>query len=102
MGFKCLRELGAYDMIIGHDLLSVLGIKFDFTDMSMEWDKVSIPMKDSNNSDEQNYYVQEPEALLDMKDQLKVILDTKYEKADLLPISQEADYLKCKRTSSPT
>jgi hypothetical protein len=63
------ESFGAYNMIIGHDLLSVLGIKFDFTDMSMEWDDVSIPiMKDSSNSDEQNYYVQEPEALLDMTD----------------------------------
>jgi hypothetical protein len=58
-------------MIIGRDLLSGLGIKFDFTDMSMEWDDVSVPMKDSSNSDEQNYYVQEPEALLDMTDRLK-------------------------------
>jgi hypothetical protein len=38
-----------------------LRIKFDFTNMFMEWEDVSVPMKDSSNSDEQNYHVQEPE-----------------------------------------
>ena len=41
-------NLGAYDMIIGHDIMSALGIKFDFATMSIEWDDVRVPIKNSD------------------------------------------------------
>ena len=57
------ENLGAYDMIIGRDILSDLGVKFDFTDMSVEWDRMSIPMKDSEATEEESFHVPDPAEL---------------------------------------
>ena len=86
-------SLGAYDMIIGRDILAGLGIKFDFSDMTMEWDNSSIPMKDGDAGEQQAYFVQDPETIQDATERLKNILDAKYEKADLHEIAKEAEHL---------
>jgi predicted aspartyl protease len=86
-------DLGAYDMIMGRDLLSDLGFKFDFTDMSIEWDNATVPMKDTSGTAEEAYYVQDPETIQDATERLKVILDAKYTKADLKSIAEEAIHL---------
>ena len=57
------KSLGAYDMIIGRDILSDLGFKFDFTTMSVEWDGSEIPMKNSDSPEEENYHIGDPSAL---------------------------------------
>ena len=86
-------SLGAYDMIIGRDILSDLGIKFDFSDMTMEWDGSSIPMKDSDASMMESYFVADPDSLDDATERLKHILDAKYEKADLKEVASQAIHL---------
>jgi hypothetical protein len=52
-------------MIIGQDILSALGFKFDFATMTIEWDHANVPMKDSEQVAEETFYVQDPEAVLD-------------------------------------
>ena len=87
------QDLGAYDMILGRDVLSDLGIKFDFADNTLEWDNVVIPMKDGDAPFEETFNVQEPEVIINSTDSLKGILEAKYEKADLEEITSKMDYL---------
>jgi hypothetical protein len=84
-------NLGVYDMIIGRDMLSALGIKFDFTTMSIEWEHASVPMKDSEAVNQEAFYVADPEAIQDASSRLKRILDAKYEKADLREVAESAE-----------
>ena len=83
----------SYDMILGRDVLGELGFKFDFADMSVEWDGMSIPMKDNGELEKEVFHVQEPEAIGSATERLKGILDAKYEKADLREIARDARHL---------
>ena len=85
--------LGAYDMIIGRDILIDLGFKFDFEDRSVEWDGASVPMKDTSQPEQTLFFVPDPDAIADASERLKSILDAKYEAADLGEIARDADYL---------
>jgi hypothetical protein len=62
-------------MIIGQDVLSALGFKFDFATMKIEWDHAHVPMKDSTEVAEEAFYIQDPEAVLGATSRLKGILD---------------------------
>jgi hypothetical protein len=86
-------NLGAYDMIIGQDIMSALGFKFDFATMTIEWDHAHVPMKDSEQVAEELFYVQDPEAVLDATSRLKGILDAKYKQADLHEVAASASHL---------
>jgi len=88
-----VKDLGAYDMIIGRDILSDLGIKFDFTDSTMEWDGATIPMRSSDVERPQVYLMGEPESMMDAAERLKDILDAKYEAADLDKVVEENTHL---------
>jgi hypothetical protein len=46
------KDLSNYDMIIGRDLLHELCIDAKFSTKTMEWDGVSIPMKDVDTTKE--------------------------------------------------
>ena len=70
-------------MIIGRDILSDLGFKFDFTTMTVEWDGIDIPMKDSDSTEEENFFIPDPDTVNDSAERLKKILDAKYVPADL-------------------
>jgi Retroviral aspartyl protease len=39
------NDLSSYDMILGRDLLHELGVDIKFNSKTVEWDRVSIPMK---------------------------------------------------------
>ena len=86
-------NLGAYDMIIGRDILSALEIKFDFATMSMEWEHAVVPMKDRDTMTREVFHVNDPESLLDASERLKGILDAKYEQADLKEVSRAPENL---------
>ena len=88
-----VKDLGAYDMIIVRDILSDLGIKFDFTDSTMEWDGATIPMWSSDVQRPQVYLMGEPESMIDAAERLKDILDAKYEAADLDKVVEENTHL---------
>ena len=66
-------NLGAYDKILGRDLLQGLGMKFDFTDNTVEWDQVVIPMRDIEVQvkGEKAFYQHKPEAVIEITAQIK-------------------------------
>jgi hypothetical protein len=89
-------------MIIGHDLMSQLGIILDFDKQIMMWDESTIKMKEYKdlldiNSPINEFYwheeIYESQALIEASSCLKKILDAKYEPADLDKIAHNCDYL---------
>ena len=88
-----VKDLGAYDMIIGRDILTDLGLKFDFTDCTMEWDGATIPMRPSDATCPQIYLMGDPASMIDAAERLKDILDAKYEAADLDQVVAENTHL---------
>ena len=86
-------SLGAYDMIIGRDILKDLGFKFDFQTDSVEWDGATVPMKDTSLEEKESYHVSDPSTIADATERLKAILDAKYEKADLAEVAEETKHL---------
>ena len=83
-------NLGVYDMIIGQDILQGLGMKFDFSDLTIEWDAVTVPMRDADRVQAEAFYVHEPEVITEATERIKTILYAKYEKADLREVAEEA------------
>ena len=81
-----------YDAIIGRDLLSELGIKFDFKFGNIEWNNATIPMK-LVDCTVQDMYVQDADSIKSETDRVKSILDAKYEPADLDQIVGEYSHL---------
>ena len=59
--------------------------------MSVEWDGIAIPMKDSGEvKEEENFYIPDPRGHAeDSADRLKKILDAKYKPADLRKVCEE-------------
>ena len=86
--FYITKQLGAYDVIIGRDMLEFLKIDIKFSDVTIEWDYKSIPFKDQDST-LTDFYVKEPDMVEDTNDRLKRILDAKYEKADLEEICKD-------------
>jgi hypothetical protein len=85
--------MGAYDMIIGRDILQGLGFKFDFADLTVEWDGSVIPMKDADSPEAEAFYMHEPDAVVDAMKRIKGITDAKYAKADLEQVVSQATHL---------
>ena len=46
--FHVTKTLGAYDMIIGRDLMEFLGINIRFSDRVIEWEGATMPFKDKD------------------------------------------------------
>lgn len=87
-------DLGAYDMIIGRDLLQDLGIDIRFSDKTVEWDGVSIPFKDSDARHEsESFHVADSPHVDEAVERLKRILEAKYEAADLDEIADNATHI---------
>ena len=86
-------NLGAYDMIIGRDLLQFLGIDVLFSKTQVEWDGASMPFKDIDASVLESYHVAEPSAVEERTARVKKILDAKYEAADLPSVCSKQEQL---------
>ena len=89
-------------MIIGHDLMSQLGIILNFDGQNIMWNESTIKMKEYKdlsdiNSPINEFYwheeTYESQALNDASSCLKKILDAKYKPADLNKIACNCDYL---------
>jgi hypothetical protein len=86
-------NLGAHDMIIGRDILQGLGMKFNFTNLTVEWDGAMIPMRDVDSMTNEAFHIHDPDAVAEATDHVKAILDVKYKKADLAEVAQSATHL---------
>jgi hypothetical protein len=68
-------------------------MKFDFTNLTVEWDGATIPMRDVDSMTNEAFYMHDPDAVAEVTDRVKAILDAKYEKADLAEVAQSATSL---------
>ena len=91
--FFLVDDLGAYDMIIGRDLMEELGLVVNFSTMTLEWDGAYIPFKSVDATPETSYHVQERGCVAELSDRVKEILDAKYEKADLTILTRAQTHL---------
>ena len=65
------ETLGSYDMIVGRDILSELGIDIHFSTLTCTWDSRTIPMRESSVLPEQSYLVEETGPVADSTSRLK-------------------------------
>jgi hypothetical protein len=88
-----------YDLIIGKQTAHDLGVNLDFQQKTITIDKILLPMRNIANLQlkpritralrENTCFAQEPTSTRSATKRLMKILDTKYEKADLLAIIRE-------------
>lgn len=81
--FNVLSTPIGYDMIMGTDLMTELGLKLNFKDACIEWDEASMPFKSRDATLESSFNIEDADAVLDSTGRMKRILDAHYEKADL-------------------
>ena len=85
-----------YDLIIGRDLLSELGIDLQFSKASMVWDNVEVPMQQPEWLDASNVESFEEELFMAHDpvstdaDRIQRIIGMKYKEADLPKVVEEA------------
>ena len=93
-----------YDMIIGRDLLNELNIDVRFSDKTIKWEDQLVPMKSFKNIWKNEHPSRreikttilrsvEPVSTKEATDRVVKILDSKYEKADLNKIADNANNL---------
>ena len=85
-------NMGAYDMIIGRDILEDLGIDIRFSTQTIEWDGAEIPFRDVT-SDWESFYIQDSNAVQEQVDRVKGILDNDYHKATLQEVCESQKQL---------
>lgn len=89
-------ELGQYDFIFGRNYLNRYGIDLLFSDKVIRWDGVQVPMKESSHPTLPNMEEQEAENdWTEVFDEhyAQQIFDAKYEKQNLLRITEEQSQL---------
>ena len=91
--FHITEKPFSYDMIIGRDLMSEIGIKMDFTDSTMTWDNAVVSMKSIDATVQELYHVEDSPKVADATERMKRILDAKYELADINDIVNSCDHL---------
>ena len=73
------EKLKNYDLIVGRDLLSALGIDINFSNSTCSWDDRVIPMRNLNSEIPHSFAIEESQSLKSATKRLKKILDAKYE-----------------------
>jgi hypothetical protein len=94
-----------YDMIIGRDLLQELPLDIKFSDQTLSWQEVTIPMKISDEINGQNIneiveQCYESTCMNEITQRTMEILDAKYEKADLTNVVSKCTYLNKKEQTT--
>ena len=74
-----------YNMIIGRDLMSKIGLDLCCSEQCVKWpDKNTYaPFKDLSSISKMSFYIKEAEDIQEVSDRMSKILDAKYSKADL-------------------
>ena len=81
-------ELGAYDVILGRDVLRELGIVLNFNLQIVIWNHACISMKPADCHTNDSWAITDPEEVNDMVarltgEQYRNVIDAKYKKANL-------------------
>ena len=87
--FHVTKDMGAYDMIIGRDILSFLGIDISFSNQVITWDGAEMPFKPRQATPETAFHIQEGMVVSDATERIKTILDAKYEARSLTPSTKQ-------------
>jgi transposase InsO family protein len=87
--FHVTQNMGAYDMIIGRDMLDDLGINIQFSDRTIHWDGIDMPFKDVSELKDEVFHVEEPEAVQESMDRVRKILDNDYAQANLEEVCRQ-------------
>jgi hypothetical protein len=87
--FHVTQNMGAYDMIIGRDMLEDLGINIQFSDRTIHWDGIDMPFKDVLELKDEVFHVEEPEAVQESMDRVRKILDNDYAQANLEEVCRQ-------------
>ena len=82
----------SYDMILGRDLMSQLGININFKNQTVEWMETTVPMRNPK-SEIKEFFIQETGMVEDAMNRVKKILDAKYKPANLSQIVTECEHL---------
>ena len=81
-------DLG-YDMIIGTDLMTELGIDVCCSTEELRWDEATIPWKSSDATLDTAYFLKDSEAVEESVQRMTDILDAKYEKLISINFAQK-------------
>jgi Retroviral aspartyl protease len=76
-------NMGAYDMVIGRDILSCLKIDICFSNQLVVWEGSEMPFKPVEASVTTDYHIAESMAVEEHIDRIKKILDAKYSATNL-------------------
>ena len=82
-----------YDAILGRDVLEELGMQIDFSNCTIVWDEVTVPMKNIDTPFNDQYYGTDTGIVADEIERIKRILDAKYEPAKPADIVAKCDHL---------
>jgi hypothetical protein len=91
--FHVTKSMGAYDMIIGRDLLDDLGFIINFSEHTVTWDEASMPFKDLTDDVLENFHISEPDSIEESMSRVKKILDNSYAPADLHEVARDQTHL---------
>jgi Aspartyl protease len=80
-------------VIIGRDIMNVLGINIQFSDSTVHWENASMPFKPVNATVDTEYHIAEPMAVEDTTEQIRKILDAKYQATDLEKVCSAQSHL---------
>jgi hypothetical protein len=59
------ENMGAYDMIIGRDIMNFLGINIQFSDLTVHWEHANMPFKPVDATIDTDYHIAESMAVED-------------------------------------
>jgi hypothetical protein len=91
------ENMGAYDMIIGRDILSFLKINICFSDQVVIWDGSEMPFKPVEASVTTDYHIAKTMAVEDQMARIKKILDAKYSATDLEKVCSSQSHLELEK-----
>ena len=78
-----VKDVGTYDMILGRDVMSFLGIDILFSQKVVTWNGSELPFKPISADVDKDHHVEESMAVHTSTKRIKEILDAKCEAADL-------------------
>jgi hypothetical protein len=90
------ENMGAYDMIIGQDILLFLKINICFSNQVVIWDGSEMPFKPVEASVTTDY-IAETMAVEDLMERIKKILDAKYSATDLEKVCSSQSHLELEK-----
>jgi gag-polyprotein putative aspartyl protease len=88
------ENMGAYDMIIGQDIMNFLGINIQFSDLTVHWEHAtSMLFKPVDATIDTDYHIAESMAVEDTTERIRKILDAKYQATDLVKVCSAQSHL---------